>query len=108
METLENSLCYRKNLQNIFCLLYNAPMNAVTLLQQLINGLSLGSLYALIAIGYTIMELPPKENGRPGFHESAILLPRQGKAGTTLPSCLAPSGLPCLALFQARPWKTTN
>jgi hypothetical protein len=59
-------------------------------------------------ISRPFIELPTKENGRPGFHESAILLPRQGKAGTTLPSCLAPSGLPCLALFQARPWKTTN
>ncbi len=30
-------------------------MDALTLLQQLINGLSLGSLYALIAIGYTMV-----------------------------------------------------
>lgn len=30
-------------------------MDAVTLLQQVINGLSLGSLYALIAIGYTMV-----------------------------------------------------
>jgi branched-chain amino acid transport system permease protein len=30
-------------------------MEAATLLQQLINGLSLGSLYALIAIGYTMV-----------------------------------------------------
>ena len=30
-------------------------MDATTLLQQLINGLSLGSLYALIAIGYTMV-----------------------------------------------------
>jgi len=30
-------------------------MDAVTLLQQLVNGLSLGSLYALIAIGYTMV-----------------------------------------------------
>jgi branched-chain amino acid transport system permease protein len=30
-------------------------MDAVTLAQQLINGLSLGSLYALIAIGYTMV-----------------------------------------------------
>jgi len=30
-------------------------MNAVTFVQQLINGLSLGSLYALIAIGYTMV-----------------------------------------------------
>jgi len=30
-------------------------MDAVTLVQQLINGLSLGSLYALIAIGYTMV-----------------------------------------------------
>ena len=30
-------------------------MDAVTLFQQLINGLSLGSLYALIAIGYTMV-----------------------------------------------------
>ena len=30
-------------------------MDLVTLLQQLINGLSLGSLYALIAIGYTMV-----------------------------------------------------
>ncbi|MBI4644456.1 MAG: branched-chain amino acid ABC transporter permease, partial [Deltaproteobacteria bacterium] len=30
-------------------------MDAITLLQQLINGLSLGSLYALIAIGYTMV-----------------------------------------------------
>ena len=30
-------------------------MDLLTLLQQLINGLSLGSLYALIAIGYTLV-----------------------------------------------------
>lgn len=30
-------------------------MDAITLLQQVINGLSLGSLYALIAIGYTMV-----------------------------------------------------
>lgn len=30
-------------------------MTLTTLLQQLINGLSLGSLYALIAIGYTMV-----------------------------------------------------
>jgi branched-chain amino acid transport system permease protein len=30
-------------------------VDAITLLQQLINGLSLGSLYALIAIGYTMV-----------------------------------------------------
>ncbi|MCL6621967.1 MAG: branched-chain amino acid ABC transporter permease [Syntrophobacterales bacterium] len=30
-------------------------MDALTLLQQLINGLSLGSLYALIAVGYTMV-----------------------------------------------------
>ena len=30
-------------------------MDAITLIQQLINGLSLGSLYALIAIGYTMV-----------------------------------------------------
>ena len=30
-------------------------MDAITFLQQLINGLSLGSLYALIAIGYTMV-----------------------------------------------------
>jgi branched-chain amino acid transport system permease protein len=30
-------------------------MDALTLLQQLINGLSLGSLYALIALGYTMV-----------------------------------------------------
>lgn len=30
-------------------------MDLITLLQQLINGLSLGSLYALIAIGYTMV-----------------------------------------------------
>lgn len=30
-------------------------MDAVTLMQQVINGVSLGSLYALIAIGYTIV-----------------------------------------------------
>ena len=30
-------------------------MDLLTFLQQLINGLSLGSLYALIAIGYTLV-----------------------------------------------------
>lgn len=30
-------------------------MDVLTLIQQLINGLSLGSLYALIAIGYTMV-----------------------------------------------------
>jgi branched-subunit amino acid ABC-type transport system permease component len=30
-------------------------VDATTLLQQLINGMSLGSLYALIAIGYTMV-----------------------------------------------------
>jgi branched-chain amino acid transport system permease protein len=30
-------------------------VNVVTLLQQLINGFSLGSLYALIAMGYTMV-----------------------------------------------------
>jgi len=41
------------------------------------------------------MELPPKANGRPGFHESAILLLRQGMvAGTTLP--LFPAPLPAM------------
>ncbi|MGO9176944.1 MAG: ABC transporter permease subunit, partial [Desulfobaccales bacterium] len=30
-------------------------MDLITFLQQLINGLSLGSLYALIAIGYTLV-----------------------------------------------------
>jgi branched-chain amino acid transport system permease protein len=35
--------------------LYNNFVNLVTFLQQLINGLSLGSLYALIAIGYTMV-----------------------------------------------------
>lgn len=35
--------------------LYNAAVDWITLLQQLINGLSLGSLYALIAIGYTLV-----------------------------------------------------
>jgi hypothetical protein len=29
-------------------------------------------------------------------------------AGTTLPLFPASSCLPCLALFQARPWKTTD
>jgi hypothetical protein len=55
------------------------------------------------------MELPPKANGRPGFRESTILLLRQGMvAGTTLPLFPASHCLPCLALFQARPWKTTD
>jgi branched-chain amino acid transport system permease protein len=40
------------NPQNI-C--YNSRVDVITLLQQLINGLSLGSLYALIAIGYTMV-----------------------------------------------------
>jgi branched-chain amino acid transport system permease protein len=35
--------------------LYNDFVNLVTFLQQLVNGLSLGSLYALIAIGYTMV-----------------------------------------------------
>jgi branched-chain amino acid transport system permease protein len=35
--------------------LYNNFVDLVTFLQQLINGLSLGSLYALIAIGYTMV-----------------------------------------------------
>jgi hypothetical protein len=39
------------------------------------------------------MELPPKANGRPGFHESAILLLRQGMvAGTTF------AAIPCPGL----------
>jgi len=39
------------------------------------------------------MELPPKANGRPGFHESAILLLRQGMvAGTTF------AAIPCPVL----------
>jgi hypothetical protein len=45
------------------------------------------------------MELPPKANGRPGFHESAILLLRQGMAaGTTFAAilCLVLSVLPCI------------
>jgi hypothetical protein len=55
------------------------------------------------------MELPPKANGRSGFHESAILLLWQDMvAGTTLPLFPAPACLPCPAIFQARPWKTTN
>jgi hypothetical protein len=50
-----------------------------------------------------------KANGRPGFHESTILLLRQGMAaGTPLPVFSAPRCLPCLALFQARPWKTAD
>jgi hypothetical protein len=43
--------------------------------------------------------LPPKANGRPGFHESAILLLRQGViSGTTLAAipCLFLSVLPCI------------
>jgi hypothetical protein len=45
------------------------------------------------------MELPPKANGRPGFHESTILLLRQGMvAGTTFAAilCLVLSALPCI------------
>ena len=37
------------------CLRYNRRVDLVTLVQQLINGLSLGSLYALVAIGYTMV-----------------------------------------------------
>jgi hypothetical protein len=45
------------------------------------------------------MELPAKANGRPGFHESTILLLRQGMvAGTTFAAipCLVLSALPCI------------
>jgi branched-chain amino acid transport system permease protein len=35
--------------------LYNPAVDFLTLLQQLVNGLSLGSLYALLAIGYTMV-----------------------------------------------------
>ena len=45
------------------------------------------------------MKLPPKGNGRPGFHESAILLLRQVMvAGTALAAipCLFLSALPCI------------
>jgi len=45
----------RLSLANSPIFLYNPAVDLVTLLQQLINGLSLGSLYALIAIGYTMV-----------------------------------------------------
>jgi hypothetical protein len=53
------------------------------------------------------MELPPKANGRLGFHESAILLLRQGMvAGTTLPLFPAPPACPASPYW--RPSKTTD
>jgi hypothetical protein len=40
----------------------------------------------------SLMEFPPKANGRPGFRESAILLLRQGMvAGTTFAAIPCPS-----------------
>jgi hypothetical protein len=47
----------------------------------------------------TIYGIAPKANGRPGFHESAILLLRQGMvAGTTFAALPCPvlSALPCI------------
>jgi hypothetical protein len=55
--------------------------------------------FLLPSAGSFTRELPMKRNGRPGFHESAILLLRQGiVAGTTLAviPCLFLSALPCI------------
>jgi hypothetical protein len=55
--------------------------------------------YKSLRSKYPFIKLPPKGNGRPGFHESAILLLRQGMvAGTTLTAipCLVLSALPCI------------
>ena len=34
---------------------FNKEVNMTAFLQQLVNGLSLGSIYALIALGYTMV-----------------------------------------------------
>ena len=66
----EKNLCHLPAWPPAPDLWYNTPVDVLTLLQQLINGLSLGSLYALIAIGYTLvgysaLSLSGLRSGRP-------------------------------------------
>ena len=68
--------------------------------------------FLLPSAGSFTRGLPIKRNGRPGFHESAILLLRQGiVAGTTLAviPCLFLSAMPCIlsdkTLENNRHWR---
>ena len=52
---------------------------------------------------------PQKQMADPVFTSRPFFLLRQGMvAGTTLPLFPASSYLPCPAIFQTRPWKTTD